>query len=120
MTTSQNKKRRVGFGSVVVNGKVMTTDMYKNAVIRVLKETCDWLTVPQIIRRASDMGLCEPDDAPRKAVAHPIYKCISMMMEEKAFLPIIRMKDEYGKWVYYCKEPMAKYINGNLVRVLPR
>lgn len=114
------KKNRQGTGSVIVNGKVMTTDMYKNAVIRTLKETNTWMTTPEIIRFASDRGWCEPEESQRKAVAHPIYKCISLMMEEKVFLPIVRMKNDYGKYVYYIKEPMAKYLNGELVRLLPR
>lgn len=113
------KGRKVGTGSVVVNGKVMTTDMYKNAVLKTLTTTGRWMTTPEIIAFASSMKWCEPDDwTKRKACAHPIYKCISLIMDEQTFLPIVRMKDDYGKWTYHIKEPNAMYFRGELVKVI--
>lgn len=111
--------KRLGTGNVIVNGKVMTTDMYKNAVLKTLKSTDKWMSTPEIINFASKMEWCEPDDwTTRKAVAHPIYRILTYMMEEKTFHPIIRMKGEDNKWTYRIKEPNAIYINGELVKVV--
>lgn len=121
MEKKSRKGLNMGRGSVVVNGKVMTTDSYRNAVIRTLKTTDKWMTTEEIIKFASNNGWCEPDDwTTRKAVAHPIYKCISLIMEETTLKPIIRMKDPHHKWTYRIKEPNALYVNGSLVKVIRR
>lgn len=102
---------RQGFGHVIVNGKPMTTDRYKNAIVKVLTQK-DWMTTPEIIRTASEQGLCEDENYPRKAVAHPIYKILSMMFDEDIVRVITRMKSEDGEWEYKLTKKNVIYING--------
>lgn len=106
-----SNKRKQGTGNVIVNGKPMTTDRYKNAIVKVLKQK-DWLTTPEIIRLASDQGLCEDEKYPRKAVAHPIYKILSIMFDEDITRVITRVKSHFGEWEYKLTKPNVFYQNG--------
>lgn len=108
MKTTSTPKGKVS--QVIVNGTPMTTDRYKNAIVSVLK-THDWLTTPQIIRLASEQGLCEPIDSPRKANAHPIYKILSMMFDEDTIRVISRTKSRFGEWEYKLTNPNVFYRN---------
>lgn len=106
-----SNKRKQGTGNVIVNGKPMTTDRYKNAIVKVLKQK-DWLTTPEIIKLASEQGLCEGENYPRKAVAHPIYKILSIMFDEDITRVITRVKSNFGEWEYKLTKPNVIYHNG--------
>ena len=101
-----------GSKPVNVNGQVMTTRMYRQAVINTLqKYGNNFMTVNQIVNSAADAKMCEKKNAPRRAATHPMWKIISLMMDEEN-CPLIRIKNQSGRWMYKLKNPGYIYIDG--------
>lgn len=69
--------------SVVVNGKLMTGQAYKEAIVKTLKMVngC-YLSASAIVNIASDNGLVERKNSPRAAHSHPIWRILTTMVEE--------------------------------------
>lgn len=90
---------RKGKGSVIVNGHVMTTEDYKNAV-RTTIETLgnNWLDTNTILAYASANEMMEPKNTPRKGDRHPIWKILSIMYYEDG--SIKRRKNNRGLLEY--------------------
>ena len=74
--------RKVGTGKVQVNGKILATQDYKDAVINTLKELRVPVTTDTIISYASSRNWVEDRNKPRKAASHPLYKIMSIMVDE--------------------------------------
>lgn len=74
--------RKVGTGKVLVGGKILTTQDYKDAVINTLKELKVPVTTDTIISYASAKGWVDDRYRPRKAVSHPLYKILSIMTND--------------------------------------
>ena len=76
------KGRKPGFGKVKVGKRILTTQDYKNAVIDTLKELKVPVTTDTIISYASAKGWVDDRNRPRKAVSHPLYKILSIMVDK--------------------------------------
>ena len=106
--------RKAGFGNVVLNGRVLTTQDYKNAAIKALEANGNnWMTTRQIVSWASDNGLVENINRPRKASAHPMWKIMSIMSNDVTS-PIKFRYNKKNRLEYQIKPEMVKtlYING--------
>ena len=102
---------RFGTGHVKLNGKTMTKEDYRNAVINSLKHNGNnWMTVNQMIIWASENKMVEKKNAPRKGAAHPLYKIVSNMMDENNVLE--RKSNASGRFVYRLKNAQKIFING--------
>lgn len=113
-----SKGRKVGSGKVVVNGKVMTTQSYVNCVEQALiNNGNNWMTTDQIISWGYANGLCERKNAPRRAVAHPMYKIMSMIIDNTTDISIQRRLNNKGILEYQLKDPKHIMINGELYDV---
>lgn len=116
----EKKNSRMGKGNVVFNGRVMTGDDYKNAIVRTLKDNDGkWMTTAEIIKHASKKGYCEGEDYPRKAVSHPLYKTLSDMMDKDLTRVIARM-DRDGDWEYKLTKPNVIYRNGEQLFIIKK
>lgn len=103
--------RKVGSGNVVVDGTVMTTQMYKDAVVSALQHNGNnWMLVDHMVSWCSTFKLCEKKDSPRRAATHPMWKIISLMMEEQN--PQIERIKHNGRYMYRLKNPKMVYVNG--------
>ena len=113
MKSISKKSKGLGKGHVMFNGKIMTGDDYKNAIVKTLKDNdMGWMTTPEIIHHASRNQYCEGEDYPRKAVCHPIYKMLSEMMDNDVIRVLMRVK-RAGEWEYKLMDPDVRYINGH-------
>lgn len=99
--------RKVGSGNVVVNGKVMTTQMYQEVVENALIHNGNnWMSVGQIVLWGSTNKMCEKKDAPRRAMTHPMWKIVSTMGDK-----LLRIRKN-GVYMYKLRNPKEVYING--------
>ena len=91
--------RKPGFGSVVVGGRVMTQQDYKNAVVKSIKDLTSrksvWVSANTIIEYAASNLLMEPKHRKRKANSHPAYRILSEMMETNALTRRVNARGEF-------------------------
>lgn len=79
--------RKEGSGHVVVNGRVMTTQMYKDAAVSTIKELTKgkknvWIATSTIIEHASNKLQMDTRNAKRRAASHPLYKIMTMLTDD--------------------------------------
>lgn len=75
--------RLKGDKGVIINGHVMTTQDYKNVAKQALQANGNnWMTTAQIVDWAAANNLCEPKKAKRKATTHPMWKIMTLMMDD--------------------------------------
>lgn len=64
---------------VVVNGRVITGEDYRQAALETLKALGTWVNTDTIISYASAQGWIDRRNRPRKAHSHPMFKIMSTM-----------------------------------------
>ncbi|MCM1217978.1 MAG: hypothetical protein NC548_26125 [Lachnospiraceae bacterium] len=97
----------------MVNGRVITTKDYMNAVITTLQHNGNNpMTVSQIIEWAADHKLMDKKNASRKATVHPLYKIMSNMIYDTPNPVIDRQQNMNGIYEYQLKDIEVLYING--------
>lgn len=71
--------RKSGFGKVVLNGRVLTTNDYKMAAIRTLGELSTYVSTDTIISHASNRGWVEKNTRTRQANSHPMFRIMTTL-----------------------------------------
>lgn len=101
--------------SVVVNGKLMTGQAYRQAIIETIEEMGNnFLPAAAIIEIAASRGKCERLKAPRQAHSHPIWKHLSIMTNNTDPSPLMWRYNNYGLLEYKLKNPRRMFMNGEV------
>lgn len=103
--------------NVVVNGRLMTVETRKQAVLESLMRLGNnWSTTDTILSMAVSNGLMERKNDKRiKANSHPIWKIMSLMTEEpigKKTAPLEYRCNSKGLLEYRIRNPKHVYLNG--------
>ena len=103
--------------NVIVNGRLMTVETRKQAVLESLMRLGNnWSTTDTILSMAVSNGLMErKNDKHIKANSHPIWKIMSLMTEEpigKKTAPLEYRCNSKGLLEYRIRNPKHVYLNG--------